>query len=161
MYSEIEVEVAEDHPIFSVPFAYFRYVDGQIIKDSDLELTRARQKKDRELNKACMDAILEGFTHEIDGVTYWFSYDTEAQGNFRDAKDMLGDGVVESFPWTVRVGGKYGPYARIPITLAQMKVLAIVIMQHKVNNIGKYRDTLLPIVNSATEVSEVEAVTWE
>jgi hypothetical protein len=123
-------------------------------------LIDAKSKKDIELNKACNESILAGFSHIINGVVYWFSYDMEAQGNFRDAKEMLSDGVVLEIPWTVRLGGVNGEYARIPINLETIKQLSLVIMEHKTKNISKYRDFLMPIVNDAEEIKEVEDVTW-
>lgn len=125
-----------------------------------VELKSAQMQKDEELNQACQDSILAGFTHVINGQTYWFSYDYEAQGNFRDAKEILSDGVVLAVPWTVRIGGKDGEYSRIEINLEQIKELALVIMEHKLNNISKYRDFLLPIVTGAETPEEVQEVKW-
>jgi hypothetical protein len=146
-----------------------KYVDGAWVNgltDDEIDLLMGRDllttkaKKDAELNKACQDAILAGFTHEINGVVYWFSYDYEAQGNFRDARDILKDNIVTEVPWTVRIGSVDGEYTRIPVTLEIMNELTLKIMEHKMSNIGKYRDFLMPIVNAEQDVDEVRKITW-
>lgn len=130
------------------------------VADKETALNSFKKQKDDELNQACKDSILAGFTHEINGETYWFSYDYEAQGNFRDAKEILSDGVVPDVPWTVRIGGKGGEYSRVNINLDQIKELSLVIMEHKLSNISKYRDFLLPIVAGSETPEEVAAVNW-
>jgi hypothetical protein len=160
MEEEIEVEIDDNHPFLNdLPFNY-KLINGQIIKDDDLSLRTEKQMKDIELNRACQEAILAGFTHIVNGVTYWFSYDYEAQGNFRDAREVLNDGIVDEIMWTVREDGQYGNYTRIPITLDIMHELTVVIMQHKTDKISKYRDFLMPLVKEATTIEELEAIKW-
>lgn len=118
-----------------------------------------RAEKSAELNKACNEAILAGFTHVVNGVTYWFSYDMEAQGNFRDAKEVLSDGIVPEIMWTVRLGSKDGEYTRVAITLETMMQLTIIIMQHKMEKISKYRDFLMPLVMGASK-EELADISW-
>jgi hypothetical protein len=158
--NEVMLTLEKAHAFFSTPFMYYKLVDGELIYSDSRELQDAKRAKDGELNTACQEAILAGFTHVINDKTYWFSYDFEAQGNFRDAKEMLSDGVVAEIPWTVREGGKDGPYTRIPIDLATIKELSLVIMNHKMEKISKYRDFLLPIVEGSTTVEEVFSVNW-
>jgi hypothetical protein len=157
---EVQITVEKDHNFFSTPFMYYKLVDGELTYSDSRELQDAKQVKDTELNAACQEAILAGFTHVINDKTYWFSYDFEAQGNFRDAKEMLSDEVVSEIPWTVREGGKDGPYTRIPVDLTIIRELSLVIMNHKMEKIAKYRDFLLPIVEDATTVEEVFSVKW-
>jgi hypothetical protein len=133
-------------------------VDDVIVQE---HLKQAKDAKDKELNLACQQSILSGFTHVIGGITYWFSYDYEAQGNFRDGRDILKDGILPEVPWTVRVGGKDGEYDRIQVNMEIMNELTLAIMNHKMGNIGEYRDVLMPRVKMATTIQEVEAVTWD
>lgn len=137
-----------------------RYVDGKLIKDDDRRLEDAKVEKNLELNAKCKAAILEGFTHTIDDVTYWFSYDMEAQGNFRDAKEVLKDGLVDVMPWTVRKGGIDGEYNRLIVDLDLINELSIVIMHHKTGLISKYRDFLMPLVNECKTIEELESIQW-
>ncbi|MNC82499.1 hypothetical protein D3C75_1360350 [compost metagenome] len=60
--------------------------------------------------------------------------------------------------WTVK---KDGEYARIPITKDIMDELSIAILEHKSNNVSKYRDFLMVIVNSATTIEEINSITWD
>lgn len=117
-----------------------------------------KDMKDRELNKACQDSILAGFTHTIDGVEYFFSYDMQAQTNFGDSRALLNDGIITQVPWTVKQGEEY---ARITITKEIMDALTLTILMHKTANISKYRDVLLPLVNKATSLEEIQAVDWD
>lgn len=133
---------------------------AEINKLMGRDMPTLRANKDAELNAKCNEAILAGFTHVINGVTYWFSYDMEAQGNFRDAKEILSDGILAEVPWTVRIGNKDGEYARVPINLAVMNELTIVIMMHKTEKISKYRDFLMPLVEGATTPEELEEIQW-
>lgn len=158
MEEEVEVQLDESHPLFSSRPRMFVYKDGEVFKSSDLELQDAKQKKDLELNRACRESILAGFYHVIDGVQYWFSYDKEAQQNFTDAQAVFADGLVQELKWTVK---KDGEYTRIVINNDIMNELKLVILNHKDSNISKYRDILMPLLNSATTVEEVEAITWD
>lgn len=145
---------------FHEPIYDFSLKDWVESKTGDELLTQAKKSKDNELNTDCSNAILEGFEHTINGMLYWFSYDSEAQGNFRDAKDVLRDGIVTEIMWTVREGGINGPYTRIPVNNTIMSDLTLVIMQHKNGKISRYRDELLPQVYNATTLAEVSAITW-
>lgn len=121
-------------------------------------LDEARKSKDEELNLECKKAILYGFTHTIDGIEYHFSYDAEAQQNFSDAITAFRDGLIKSLGWTVRVNGEY---SRIQITPEIMDELKIVILMHKDSHISRYRDELMPLVNEAQTVEEIEQVRWD
>lgn len=151
--------VEEDDPVLVNPMIY-SLIDGKLVRDDTLILESVRKNKDDELNQSCKDAILAGFNHEINGEVYWFSYDMEAQGNFRDGREVLKDGLVESLPWTVRAGGIDGPYTRIIVNFEIMSELTIAAMMHKTEKISKYRDFLMPIVEGATSVEEIESVKW-
>ena len=118
----------------------------------------AKEEKKNELNLECNRAILEGFSYTIEGEKYSFSFDTEAQFNFQGAERLLNQGLVEKITWTVKQNGEY---KRVDIDRDTMNQLTLVIFQHKANNISKYRDVLLPMVEEATTVEEVESITWD
>lgn len=155
---EIEIEIDKDDPFLSDnPFNY-SYNEGSLIKSDLLVLSKAKEEKDRELNKACERSILAGFKHTIDGVEYHFSYDMQAQQNFGDSRALLNDGVIPAVPWTVRVNGKY---QRITVDKPEMDKITLSVLQHKTNNISKYRDTLLPMVENAQTLEEVNSISWD
>ncbi|MNF64999.1 hypothetical protein D3C84_467490 [compost metagenome] len=121
-------------------------------------LQEHRKLKDTELNKACEKSILSGFKHIINDIEYHFSYDIEAQINFGDAKIALNEGLKQEVMWTVK---KDGEYTRLPITKDIMDGLSVAILDHKSNNVSKYRDFLMVIVNSATSIEEINSITWD
>jgi hypothetical protein len=157
----VEIDLEEDHPFFedNSP-ATWEMVEGDLVKKDSLVLDHIKRDKDMELNQACEKAILAGFKHTlIDGTTYHFSYDTQAQVNFGDTKEILKEGLVESVPWTVK--DMDGNYQRIDLDKAEMTRLSLTILQHKTGNIAKYRDELLPRVMEATTLEEIESIVWE
>ncbi|MCY8668778.1 DUF4376 domain-containing protein [Bacillus haynesii] len=158
MAGEISVDVPPDHDIFRYHPHSMIYEDGVLYHNEEVSLQMSKDAKDLELNAACQEAIVAGFFHTIDGVTYWFAYDREAQINFGDSRELLKDGIVSEIPWTVQLDGTY---ARISIDFEEMQRITMTIMKHKVDNISRYRDVLLPLVNKAETVEEVEAIHWE
>lgn len=113
--------------------------------------------KDKELNDACNKSIQSGFDHEINGMTYHFSFDTEAQLNYQGADRLLSSGMVETIDFTVFVDGGY---ERISVNNQEMQGITLAVLKHKASNISKYRDTLMPIVKNATTKEEILAVKW-
>lgn len=116
-----------------------------------------KSNKDIELNVSCKESILSGFKHTIDGVEYHFSFDTEAQLNFQGARELLMNDEISEIMWTVR---RDGEYTRIPINKSIMTELTVAILRHKESNIAKYRDFLMPLVQQATTVEEIDTIVW-
>jgi hypothetical protein len=128
-------------------------------KDPLLLLEMAKESKRSELDEACNEAILGGFEHEINGTMYHFSYDTEAQMNFNDGAQVLNQGLVAELLWTVY--NPSGAYERIVINKELMNEITNTIILHKQGMISKYRDELLPLVEAATTIEEIEAIKWD
>jgi hypothetical protein len=131
--------------------------------DIDMELRFIKNLKDEELNKACKEAILGRFSATVDGVLYYFSNDTEAQSNFKDARASFDDGTVDTYmggsvPWTAY--DETGEVVRLNLNKAQFIPVNIARMFHQQNNVSKYRDDLMKKVKMATSPPEVEAITW-
>lgn len=154
----IEVEVESlSHPVFEDPLRY-KYIDGELVLDSSNDLDRAKAFKDIELNQACNDSILGGFDHTVNGETYHFSFDTEAQLNFQGIRPLLSEGMISQVDWTVTKGDTYH---RIPVDKKLMDELTVAILMHKDGNVRKYRNVLLPKVYEATTVEEVNSINWD
>lgn len=151
----IRVEV-ESLDVLYNPTGY-KYENNVLFKDESVLLEIAKQEKDIELNMACMNAIIGGFEHTINGIKYWFSFDDQAQFNFQGALHVLGSGIANQIMWTVKQDGKY---TRIPITKPIMDELALAILMHKESKVGKYRDFLMPIVEDATTIEEIKSIKW-
>lgn len=127
-------------------------------KDPSILLEMTKEIKRAELDEACNQAIINGFDHEINGVLYHFSYDAEAQINFNDGAQVLNQGLVEELLWTVY--NPEGQYERIAINKEMMNDITNTIILHKQGMISRYRDELLPLVEAATTIEEVEAIKW-
>lgn len=153
----VEIDIPDHHEFFSLPFSWFVYINNALVKDDTHLLDLAKERKNRELNEACNQTILNGFDYTIHESTYHFSFDMEAQLNFQDAESALKNEDLESVNWTVMKDGKY---ERIAITKEIMDELKRMIFQHKNSNISRYRDFFLPKVSSASNIQEVESISW-
>lgn len=136
-------------------FVQKEWVEGA---DYNKMLESAKSIKKAELNMMCNESILSGFYHMVNGVKYHFSYDMEAQGNFGDSRQILNDGTVKVVDWTVSTDDGY---ERILITKEDMDGLTLSVFAHKQENIKKYRDVFLPMVENAKTLEEVNNITWD
>jgi YHS domain-containing protein len=126
------------------------------------KISDVKENKLKELDQKCKEAILGRFSCDVDGVTYYFSGDTEAQANFADAKSSWMDGDLlpeDKVPWTAY--DTNGNVVRLQLNKAQFDPVNRARVQWKLDCIGKYRDTLIPRVAAAQTVEELQAVTWE
>ena len=151
---DIEVEVEDG----VTDLLSYYLIDGKLVRDVGGILENEKNRKKEELNIACNEAILDGFVYEVNGEKYKFSFDTEAQFNFQGAERILSKGLVGDISWTVK---KDDEYHRIKISKQTMDELMIVIFLHKDRNIRKYREMLIPMVENANTVEEVQSVTWD
>lgn len=151
----IDILIEETHPLFEGEI--YRVVNGNLVKDDNKKLQLAKEMKIDELRTKCQETILAGFTHQFNDIVYWFSLDYEAQNNFTSSYQLFKDGLVEEIPWTVRIEGEY---SRLLVDAQMMDALAVSILTHKTNNIAKFRDILMPLVQDATSISEIESIVW-
>jgi hypothetical protein len=128
------------------------------------EFDQAVADKKAELEAACTNAILGRFTADVNGVTYQFSNDAEAQSNFKDSKLLFDDGTIDAMAsgtvtWTAYdVDGKR---CRITLDKDTFKTVFIARVMHQNNNVSKLRDDLELKVDAAKSVPEVQAITWD
>lgn len=158
MDSEIEVEVADDHPIFTTPFRYFMYIDGSVVKIDELELIKVKDRKKDELDNECQKAILGRFYSELDGVTYQFSCDSEAQKNFDKALKVFEKGWRTELAWTVY--DMDDNVLRVMVRADQYDPLYMAHLDHIQYNISKFRDVLQPLVEAAENIEDVKNITY-
>ena len=129
----------------------------------EVELKSAKEVKKKELSKICNQTIIGRFSADVEGVTYQFSNDMEAQSNFKDAKLSFSDGTVDMYlggvlPWTAY--DTDGNVVRLQLSNEQFQGVYIARLLHQNGAISKLRDDLEKQVNAAEEVSEVEAIQW-
>ncbi|CAH1203003.1 hypothetical protein PAECIP111891_02197 [Paenibacillus allorhizoplanae] len=106
-----------------------------------------------ELNKACNEAILSGFTSDALGTDNSYDFDYDAQINLGGMLNAITAGMISgSFPWKA---------SGIPQlhTINQFKAVFAAGLTHKNSNIGKYW-TLKELAITATTPEEIEVIIW-
>lgn len=145
----LELSVAS---LNKTPDDLFRLLDVERTPLEELKVA-----KERQFNYLCEQAILDGFTHEVDGVACHFAFDVEAQLNFQGASKIIDKGLVQDILWTVKIDGIY---SRVKLTAATFEELELAILMHKNTNIAKFRDVLMPLVRAAETKEELLAINW-
>jgi hypothetical protein len=135
----------------------YKVENDRLIKDDVYVLEMVKAGKGKELEDACRESILNGFPYTINGVEYHFSYDYEAQGNFRDAKEALLDGSIPEVRWTVR---KDGEIHRVLITKEIIVDLCREAMTQKNDKISRLRDFLMLILEGCTTIEDINQLNW-
>lgn len=128
-------------------------------RDIRTVLDEYKDLKKIELNKLCQDFILNGFLHNINGSIYHFSYDSEAQKNMSDRWNLFQNDMINSIKVTAHE--EDGSDVRLAFNKAEFNILYLKSVQHKEHCISKYRDDLLPLIEQAMTVEQVEAITWD
>jgi YHS domain-containing protein len=126
-----------------------------------MSLDDAKQKKMKELNDACSQAILSRFSSTVNGITYYFSNDYVAQSNFKDAKDAWTHGYIPStqtIRWTAYDSN--GNVMRLDLSQTQFDTINIARMTWQQSNVARLRDTLQPQVNTASTQSDLDKIKW-
>jgi hypothetical protein len=129
-----------------------------------VEFDQAVADKKAELNAACNQAIMGRFPADVNGVTYYFSNDTEAQSNFKDTKMLFDDGTIDAMAGGTVTWTAYdvdGNVCRIPLTKDTFKPVFIARVMHQNSNVSRLRDDLEKKVDEAIEITEVQAITWD
>lgn len=128
------------------------------IPDMEIPLDEVKQAKITELNDACNQSILGKFTSTINGMSYYFSYDTEAQSNITKVGRAFDKGLVTTVKWTAYDSD--GNTVRIDLDANSFDAMFTNSLIHLNTNISKLRDDLEPKVEEATEVEQVLKITW-
>ena len=128
-------------------------------RDSELLLAERKLQKKAELNKICQDSILKGFHYAFNDSIYHFSYDSEAQKNMSDRWNLFQNDMIDSIRITAYDENEKD--ARLVFDKLEFNALYLKSVQHKEHCISKYRDDLLPLVEQAMTIEQVEAITWD
>ena len=127
--------------------------------DNKTILKDVKETKKKKLNDICKEEILKGFIFNLNGADLRFSYDQEAQRNLSDRWNLFQNDMIDSIRITAHK--EDGSAVRFAFNKSEFNKLYLKSIQHKENCISKYRDDLLPLVNQALTVEQVEAVTWD
>ena len=106
----------------------------------------------------CNLTILGRFSADVNGSTYYFSNDMEAQANFQKADGAFEKNRIIEVVWTAY--NTEGNVERIPLNKESFELVYISHLAHVQNSIAKFRDFLMPLVESSTTVEELESIVW-
>ena len=158
-----EKEIPSDIIIQAVPEGFYTprwdfetssWVEG---RDSSEILKEKKAEKFKEVSELCKQSILGYFDAEVDGITYQFSFDDEAQRNFTGALALFNKGIVPSVEWTAWQDG-----IAKRIILAEPEFLSIVLLAfaHKDSKIARFRNEIQGKIESASTIEEIESIEW-
>lgn len=140
----------------------FDWKSNKWIEKADLRLEILNNRKDQkktELNYYCKEAILNGFSYESNNDIYHFSYDLEAQKNISDRWNLFQNDMIDSIRVTAH--DKDGSDVRLDFDKVEFNGLYLTSVKHKENCISKYRDDLLPLIEQAMTIEQLESITWD
>lgn len=143
-----------------------RFVDGEWFdtvtpeeedKINGTDLESLKLKKIKELENKCKESILGYFSAEVDGVTYQFSCDDEAQKNFDKGFRAFEKAWQTEIHWTAYLNNE-----RVRVLFVEETFLPVYMehVRHINRNVSKLRDTLEPLVINATTKEELETIQW-
>lgn len=156
-----EVSGALYNSIGKIPCSFVE-VDGEIVSieyiepfvDLIVELQNAKVAKIIELNTACNQTILNGFSSTCMGTEHQYKFDMEYQGNITQQGVMLTlDPTIETVIWPTSDAGV------IPHTREQFIQLCKDAQNWKATNIYRYFE-LKAQVEACTVIADVEAFVW-
>jgi hypothetical protein len=123
------------------------------------DLTTLKSAKMSQLEEACSSAITNGFDFTVGGTSYKFSCSLEAQANFQGADTLFKDGSITEAEWTV-VNNSNGKIERVALDMTTFNSIKLQVFSHINSKISRLRNTLQPLVESATTNADVDAVVW-
>lgn len=121
-------------------------------------LEKAQRAKMSELANLCNRTILSRFSSKVNGEDYFFSNDMEAQSNFEKCDRAFEKQRFTEVAWTAY--DLNGDVVRLILTVETFEPVYISHLTHIQSNISKFRDHLMPLVEQATTVEEVENIIW-
>lgn len=154
----IEVEISEDHIFFTDNWFSYKVQDGELVKDLEHELEAFKKNKMKKLSRACNEWILGRFPCEVNGETYYFSNDNEAQANFEKCDRAFEKGRITEMNWTAYAADER--VVRLSLNADSFELLYIAHLNHVQTGIAKLRDELMIQVDAATTPEEVLAIEW-
>lgn len=135
----------------------FRYTNGELVQDMELVWELVVERKTEELIYGYTQAIESGFEFELNGKTYHFPYDSEAQATYERNEKLLDKGLIKTVNLTVY---REGVVERITVNKEIMDDITLVIYMHRETQITKLQDELMPRLQNAKTIEEIKAITW-
>lgn len=126
-------------------------------KSNEEILEQAKISKIQELEEACSSTLVGYFTVEINGQSYSFSADAEAQMNFERVDRAFEKSRITDYTWTCYLDGEL---TRLNLNAETFETVYFAYLNHISSNIEKLRDFLSPLVKGATSIEEVKSIQW-
>lgn len=135
-----------------------RLLAKMVFKGKDEILEEKRESKKIELSQACHEEIIKIFEVDIEGEKYGFSYDMEAQTNMQETYHMFQNNAINEITWSARHNQDK---IRITLNKSDFEKVYYSGIKHKQSLIGKLKDVLEPLVDSAESESELNQISWD
>jgi hypothetical protein len=120
-------------------------------------IEQLKERKIKELDQACNEAILGRFPATVGEIDYDFSFDAEAQANFTGTLVLFTNETISEVEWSAYLGGEK---VRITLTKEQLTSVAMTAFAHKDSLIKRFNNDLLPLVQLATTKEELDVIEW-
>jgi hypothetical protein len=119
----------------------------------------SKETKMTELEASCDKAIVAGFDHTINDISYRFSCSLAAQANFQGSDTLFKDGIITEVEWTV-VNNSTGATERITFGQDIFNQIKLKVFPHINSKISYLRNTLQVQVAAAATQTELDAISW-
>lgn len=122
-------------------------------------LIEKKELKKKQLSEICQEKILKGFIFNFDGINYRFSYDSQAQKNLADTYNLFQSNLVNIMKLTAHTNDDQD--VRLDFNKEVFNDLYLTSVFHREDNISRYRDQLIPMIEKITKLNELEAINWD
>lgn len=117
-----------------------------------------KTSKKEELNQICGTQITNGFSAELNGEIYSFSYDVDNQQNFSDTMRLFENNMIDSIGWNAYVGEEK---VRIQLNKEEFTQVYLAGVKHKTNCLTRLNDVLYPLVDAAENKETIARIYWD
>jgi hypothetical protein len=149
---------ASENGISTLSDLELSYLKEQNNLTTDIELLNFyKELKLIYFGKVCQEQILGYFKATVNGVEYDFSFDREAQQNFTGTLALFTEGLITEMEWTAWLNGQA---ERIILDKPTFLSIINVAFAHKNSKISHLRNDIQPLIEQATTIAEVEAISW-
>ena len=121
-------------------------------------LDEFKASKKEELNQICGTQITNGFSAELNGEIYSFSYDVDNQQNFSDTMRLFENNMIDSIGWNAYVGEEK---IRIQLNKIEFTQVYLAGVKHKTNCLTRLNDVLYPLVDAAENKETIARIYWD
>lgn len=121
-------------------------------------LSELKVSKKEELNQICGTQIINGFSAELNGEIYSFSYDVDNQQNFSDTMRLFENNMIDSIGWNAYAGKEK---VRIQLNKEEFTQIYLAGVKHKTNCLTRLNDVLYPLVDAAENKETVARIYWD